>query len=194
MYGTEKSFGRDSQNSQYYGESSYHHDGLGRRVMDSFKRDPNFSMTPKGSLGADGKVFDVESAAQNTANSPLARKLKGRHLQMIAIGGSIGISTFLPISIPSHPILMVYYRYWSLRWFRSSTCGRWTCKSRDSLLSSRHHVVLHRSCTRRNGRPLSSRRFLLRILDSLLRSRLGFRNGLEVSYHFPSPSVPCLNT
>lgn len=91
MYGTEKSFGRASQASEYYGESSVHRDGIGRRVLESFKRDPNFNMTPKGSLGADGKVFDVESAAQNTANSPLARKLKGRHLQMIAIGGSIGM-------------------------------------------------------------------------------------------------------
>lgn len=89
-YATEKSFGRESQNSAYYGESSVHRDGIGRRVLDSFKRDPTNAMTPKGTMGADGKVFDVESAAANTANSPLARRLKGRHLQMIAIGGSIG--------------------------------------------------------------------------------------------------------
>lgn len=94
-YGTEKNFGRDSQNSQYYGESSYHRDGLGRRMLDSFKRDPNMNMTPKGAMGADGKVFDVETAAQNTATSPLARRLKGRHLQMIAIGGSIGTGLFV---------------------------------------------------------------------------------------------------
>jgi amino acid transporter len=99
MYGTEKSFGRGSQASDYYGESSVHREGIGRRVIESFKRDPNFNMTPKGSLGADGKVFDVETAAQNTATSPLARKLKGRHLQMIAIGGSIG--TRPPRSVPA---------------------------------------------------------------------------------------------
>jgi len=91
MYGTEKSFGRGSQNSDYYGESSVHRDGIAMRVLDSFKRDPNSSMTPKASLGADGTVYDVEQAAANTANSPLARRLKGRHLQMIAIGGSIGM-------------------------------------------------------------------------------------------------------
>jgi amino acid transporter len=80
-YGTEKSFGRESQSSAYYGESSVHRDGLGRRVMDSFRRDPNTAMTPKGTVCADGKVFDVESAAANTANSPLVRRLKGRHCQ-----------------------------------------------------------------------------------------------------------------
>lgn len=60
------------------------------RIWESFQRDPNAYTTPRGTIGADGKVFDVESAAQATANTALARKLKGRHLQMIAIGGSIG--------------------------------------------------------------------------------------------------------
>ena len=99
MFDTEKnsrkaSDGRYSPESlapAYDRESSEHTDGLGRRMLESFKRDPNIVMTPRGTLGADGKVFDVESAAQNTATSPLARKLRGRHLQMIAIGGSIGM-------------------------------------------------------------------------------------------------------
>jgi len=91
MYGTEKSFGRASQNSDYYGESSVHRDGIAMRVLDSFRRDPNSTMLPKGGSGIDGTAYDVEQAAANTANSPLARRLKGRHLQMIAIGGSIGM-------------------------------------------------------------------------------------------------------
>lgn len=66
---------------------------LPRRVWDSFQRDPNAHATPVGTLGANGKVFDLEGAAHATANTTLARKLKGRHLQMIAIGGSIGTST-----------------------------------------------------------------------------------------------------
>jgi len=37
-----------------------------------------------------GRVFDAQQAAYNTANTSLSRKLKGRHLQMLAIGGSIG--------------------------------------------------------------------------------------------------------
>jgi amino acid transporter len=73
----------------HYGDDS-HRSGIMNRVVDSFKRDPHAHATPKGAVGADGKVFDVESAAAATAESPLARKLKGRHLQMIAIGGSIG--------------------------------------------------------------------------------------------------------
>ena len=60
------------------------------RTMDGFRRDPARLITGKGVVGADGKVFDVEAANQATADTGLSRKLKGRHLQMIAIGGSIG--------------------------------------------------------------------------------------------------------
>lgn len=59
-----------------------------QRVLDSFKRDPNAYVLKQ--IGADGKVFDLEEATAATAASPLHRRLKSRHLQMIAIGGSIG--------------------------------------------------------------------------------------------------------
>ena len=65
------------------------------RFFDSFRKDPNAHATPTGVVGADGRVFDVETAAQATASSPLTRTLKGRHLQMIAIGGSIGTGLFV---------------------------------------------------------------------------------------------------
>jgi yeast amino acid transporter len=61
----------------------------------SFQRDPNAHAVPKAPLGGDGKTYDVEEAAQATATSPLQRHLKGRHLQMIAIGGSIGTGLFV---------------------------------------------------------------------------------------------------
>ncbi|KAB8290461.1 hypothetical protein EYC80_010892 [Monilinia laxa] len=64
------------------------------RFVDSFKRDPNAAVTKGGQQeGVSG--FDHRAAAEATANSGLARELKPRHLQMIAIGGSIGTGLFV---------------------------------------------------------------------------------------------------
>lgn len=89
---TEKTGSEDnSPHPPLYGESTPSRGSIRSRIWDSFKRDPNAHVTKKGQVGADGKVFDIESAAQATADSPLAKRLKARHLQMIAIGGSIGM-------------------------------------------------------------------------------------------------------
>lgn len=79
-----------SSSGAEYGHHTDYNASWTTRFVDSFKRDPNAHSTPKGTVGANGKVFDFESAAAATAESPLSRSLKGRHLQMIAIGGSIG--------------------------------------------------------------------------------------------------------
>ncbi|CAK7209757.1 histidine permease [Sporothrix bragantina] len=50
----------------------------------------------RGDHGAGGSHFyDLRSANLATAHSGLSRELKGRHLQMIAIGGSIGTGLFV---------------------------------------------------------------------------------------------------
>jgi len=61
------------------------------RFIDSFKRDPNAHVAKPGQA-TNPRQYDHLAAAEATANSGLATKLKGRHLQMIAIGGSIGSS------------------------------------------------------------------------------------------------------
>ena len=66
-----------------------HRGSIAQRAWDSFKRDPNVTVSSQHLIIADGKL-DMEAAVEATANSPLKRSLKARHLQMIAIGGSIG--------------------------------------------------------------------------------------------------------
>jgi yeast amino acid transporter len=83
------------QRSALEGDSKSFRRNLTSRVVDSFKRDPHASIVRHTSIGSEDHKYDMESAAQATALSPLLRKLKGRHLQMIAIGGSIGTGLFV---------------------------------------------------------------------------------------------------
>ncbi|KAM0414629.1 hypothetical protein ACHAPT_013523 [Fusarium lateritium] len=60
-------------------------------------RDPGYLPTarPTTSAGQKGTHYNMHAANIKTANTALARDLKGRHLQMIAFGGSIGTALFV---------------------------------------------------------------------------------------------------
>ncbi|KAM9929404.1 hypothetical protein OXX80_009691, partial [Metschnikowia pulcherrima] len=81
--GPSSEFSHDA--SDVYTQSSYEKQPLFTRVIDSFK---------PISLEDDGvdtsQMTEMEKSIYATSRHPLARSLKGRHLQMIAIGGSIG--------------------------------------------------------------------------------------------------------
>jgi amino acid transporter len=87
-----------------------------RRWVDSFRRDPGPHVTLTSASDAVGPPergrsrtrersgihsFDLHAANVGTANTLLSRELKGRHLQMIAIGGSIGT---MPTCSSLHPL------------------------------------------------------------------------------------------
>lgn len=90
-YGDKSSFSTDASPPAYEGTS----EPIVRRgfggFIDSFKPDPAATVVPSGVVGADGEVVHTE---KNQADQ-LSHSLKNRHLQMIAIGGSIGTGLFV---------------------------------------------------------------------------------------------------
>lgn len=77
-------------------------ENIPQRMVDSFKRAPGAKLAGQQGYHVHDDMpdvnrdrdrhYDVRVANARTANTSLSRELKGRHLQMIAIGGSIGMS------------------------------------------------------------------------------------------------------
>lgn len=108
------------------------------RFIDSFRENPNARVTPE-IVDADGKPLPDQPPAEPA----LAMKLKPRHLQMIAIGGSIGmISPF-----EGFGFRLQYYRYRSLCWFRLSVSQRRTSFINYCIWFDWSDVVLHCACS-----------------------------------------------
>jgi len=159
--GPEWSASSPTELPQYDDSNTSSSRGFAGRFIDSFKRDPNAHMTPKRSDSVSGRAYDPESAAAGTASSPLQRSLKGRHLQMIAIGGSIGTGLF----VGSGSAL--------------ATGGPASLLIAFGLIGI---MFLHGSRSRRDGRLVPGRWILLRLLDSFHRPGLGFRHGMELRF------------
>ena len=148
-----------------------------RRTLDGFKRDPNRRVNPKGADGSNSRVFDAGAAAQATVDSPLLRKLKGRHLQMIAIGGSIGMT------LKGYHILVgsdKYPRYGFICRVRTSIGQRWSRITAHRLLCNRDNDILYVPCSGRARSGISRRRFVLGLFNPLPGSCMGIRHGLEL--------------
>ncbi|TGO47544.1 hypothetical protein BCON_0273g00080 [Botryotinia convoluta] len=65
------------------------------KAFDNFRSDAQKDVGPTYFVGTNGRTYNDKAAASNIANTHLVRILKGRHLQMLAIGGSIGTGLFV---------------------------------------------------------------------------------------------------
>ena len=89
------------------------------RFLDSFRKNPHATASP---VDAEGKPLNGPGGGPG---APLAAKLKARHLQMIAIGGSISAFTLTsrnPLYWASREALTStltrHCKNWPVRWFR----------------------------------------------------------------------------
>ncbi|APA09978.1 hypothetical protein SS1G_05757 [Sclerotinia sclerotiorum 1980 UF-70] len=65
------------------------------KTFDNFRSDAEQDVEHPIYVGTNGRTYNDKAAASNTANTNLVRILRGRHLQMLAIGGSIGTGLFV---------------------------------------------------------------------------------------------------
>jgi len=116
------------------------------RFVDSFKRNPNARMVTEAT-DAEGKPLPDQPPAEPA----LAMKLKDRHLQMIAIGGSIG--TKYPSTPGSWPLVTKSIliagprRNWFIRRFWVRSCTGWSRVPHHRLRPHWNNAVLYSPCS-----------------------------------------------
>lgn len=71
--------------------SNNNHKSSIKRILDSFKP---YELPDEYKIDT-ANMTDIEKSIHATANHPLAKRLKSRHIQMIAFGGSIGTGLFI---------------------------------------------------------------------------------------------------
>jgi hypothetical protein len=153
-----RSYGLDEQ-TRRGSVTSYHEGFFSGFTLESFKRNPNARVVTEATDSEGRPLPD-----QPPAEPALAMKLKERHLQMIAIGGSIGTFNLFG----AHVVVETdnSARYWSIRWCWIRTCARWTGFAHYRIWPDRNHVVLHSSCSWRVGSGFSRSRSVFRLLES----------------------------
>ncbi|KAF7871561.1 hypothetical protein EAF04_003668 [Stromatinia cepivora] len=65
------------------------------KAFENFRSDAEQDVEHAIFVSTNGRTYNDKAAASNTANTHLVRSLRGRHLQMLAIGGSIGTGLFV---------------------------------------------------------------------------------------------------
>lgn len=151
------------------------------KAFDTFRAGPERMIAQ--TITKDGRRYDAKAAAFNTANTPLVRRLKGRHLQMIAIGGSIGMSRY-PVLLLKKGItlLLTALRHGFIHRFRSRPRDWWARLSSHCLYTDRRGVVLYCSSAGRDGSDLSCSWVLLNLCHTVHRSSMGICLWLELRY------------
>lgn len=130
-----------------------------RDIADSFR--PINTESMRNSVDASTawpgtRFYNLKSASLDAASPHLATKLKGRHLQMIAFGGSIGTLSEFCLPQPSDcaqppPPLSCFLlaldsyssRCWIVCRFRPRTFDRRTGFASHGRRRCRHHVAVH---------------------------------------------------
>jgi hypothetical protein len=132
-------YDRDAQVRR--GSVTPHHDGFfSAFTLESFKRNPNARVVTEAT--------DLEGRPlpdQPPAEPALAMKLKPRHLQMIAIGGSIGMLSSKMIFV--YQTNKILFRHWSLCWFWLCAGQWWPSLINYCIRIDWHNVILHSSCS-----------------------------------------------